>query len=641
MNKISLVLLFLVIFITNAVSQSYTVDSKRAIHMYEAATQAYGYTQYDKCLELLDEAINREEEFVEAWLLKAQVMGLLGRHDAEARAYKRAISIDKEFYKYTLNFSAKAHFRAGEYQTALAHAKMFLTLDSLESKDKTDGKHAVRTIAFAIESMKNPVEIDAVPIDNIINSVGDVYWPSMTVDNQLFYFTCKRPLYVNSFQEDIYESKIEDGQFTEPRLISDKVLTFGNEGASFISPDGRFMLFTACGRKDGFGSCDLYISMRRDGQWDEARNLGAAVKSNLWDSRPFISSDVKMLLFTSNRKGGKGRADIYMSLKNGEDDEGYPIWTKPQNLGDSVNTRGDEFAPFIHADNQTLYFSSDYHPGMGGQDLFMVKKLGKNIWSEPLNLGYPINKHTDEMGIFIDAPGEYAYFSTDNMQDKRSIYRFAVPDAVKPQYVSHLKVSVKDKETYRPLTAVVSLFDVETGDSILDINVQRKMGDALVSLPANKKYGLMIEKPGYIFYSDHFDLKEPTEDMVTELEILLQPIKVGQSVVLRNVFFKFDSYELSEDSKSELNRVKRFLEQNKGLTVEVAGHTDNKGDKNYNQQLSANRARAVYSFFVEQGINAERLRYKGYGQEQPKADNNSAAGRAQNRRTEMVIVEVN
>ncbi|MFO7862668.1 MAG: hypothetical protein R6U85_01590, partial [Salinivirgaceae bacterium] len=230
MNKISLVLLILIFMVVNAVGQSHTVDSKRAIQMYEAAKQAYGYTQYDKCLELLDEAINREEEFVEAWLLRAQVLGLSGRHEAEARAYKRAISIDEQFYKYTLYFSAKAHFRTGEYQTALAHAKMFLTLDDLESKDKSDAKYVIRTISFAIESMKNPVEIDAVPLDNIINGVGDVYWPSMTVDNQLFYFTSQQPTYPNSYQEDIYESKIEDGRFTQPRLISDKVLTFGNEG---------------------------------------------------------------------------------------------------------------------------------------------------------------------------------------------------------------------------------------------------------------------------------------------------------------------------------------------------------------------------------------------------------------------------
>lgn len=639
MNKLLLSVVFLFL-IYSGFAQSYSVTSKRAIQLYKAATQAYNYTQYDKCIEYLDEATEREPAFIEAWLLKAQVFNVLGKHPEEAKAYVRAIEINPKFYKYTLFYSAKAHFQSGLYEVARSHADLFLATEGLEEKDKSEAKHLQKQLEFAFHALANPIEIDPRPLSNLINGVGDVYWPSMTVDNSMFYFTARLPVYPAKFQEDIFVSGVSEDEFTTPKPLSGSILSLGNEGASFISPDGRFLLFTACGRQDGLGSCDLYISLNKDGLWDIPRNMGKAVNSNKWDSRPVISSDGKSLYFTSNRNGGKGRADLYMCTLKDVADDGYPVWSKPVNLGDSVNTSGDEFAPFIHADNQTLYFSSDYFPGMGGQDLFIVKRLGDNQWSKPVNLGYPINKHTDEMGLFIDAQGQYAYFATDQAGQRRAIFRFGVPETIKPQPVSHVKVFVKEKESYKPLSALVQLFDVESGDSIIDIQAEGKNGSALVSLPGNKRYGLLVEKSGYMFYSGHFDLVENADVDVKKLEVLLQPIRQGETVVLNNVFFKFDSFELSDDSKAELDRVERFLNKNPGLTVEIGGHTDNRGNATYNNQLSENRAKAVYDYLVDKQIPTHRLGFKGYGAQKPIAPNDNAKGRAQNRRTEMVIVEI-
>lgn len=621
-------------------AQKYTTESKRAIKFYEAATQAVRYTQFDKAIEYLDESLNRDDQFIEAWLLKAQVYSMLNRPEDEAKAYRGAINIDELFFKFTLLNSARAHFRSGQYDVALDHAKNFMNVPKLEAKDKKNGQHTIDQIQFAIENKQNPVKIDPAPVSNLINRLGDVYWPSMTVDNSLFYFTAKLPLYRSSYQEDIYVSINRNDSFGKPYAISDEVLSLNNEGASFISPDGRYLLFTGCRRNDGYGSCDLYISLKKDDKWQKPLNLGSKVNSNAWDSRPVISSDGKRLYFSSNRNGGFGKADIYMCKKQGETDDGLPKWSEPINLGDSINTTGDEFAPFIHADNQTLYFSSDHHLGMGGQDIFMTKKIGDNQWSKPQNLGYPINKHTDEIGLFIDAPGEYAYFASDDNQDRRSIFRFAVPESIKPQYVSYVRVFVKDKESYEPLRAEVNLFDIETNETIVDLKAEGSDGSALVSLPGDNRYGMMVEKQGYMFYSGHFDLKSKNENTIKKLDILLQPIKKGQSVVLNNVFFKFDSYELSPESKAELERIKRFLEQNKKLYVEISGHTDNQGSADYNQKLSAQRAKAVYDFLVKNGIEAERLTSKGYGMTKPIEDNATKKGRAKNRRTEMTIMDL-
>ncbi len=608
--------------------------------MYEAATKAYQYMQFEKCLEYADEALNRDEQFIEVYLFKAQVLNRLERHREEAEAYVKALAIDELFFKYALLNSAKAHYRIGKYEVALKHANNFLKVPKLEARDKKNGRHLVKQIKFAQKSVANPVKIDPQPIDNYINRVGDVYWPSMPVDNSRFYFTVKLPLYRSSFQEDIYVSIMRNDSFGKPFPLNNEVLSLYNEGASFISPDGRYLFFTGCKRNDGYGSCDLYMSLKRDGKWHTPVNLGSTVNSKYWESRPVISSDGQTLYFSSNRKGGKGNADIYLCKNKGVNDAGYPIWGPPINLGDSINTSGDEFAPFIHADNQTLYFSSNHHLGLGGQDIFMSKKIGENKWTKPKNLGYPINQYKDEIGLFIDAPGKYAYFASDNQEGRRSIYRFEVPQSIKPQYVSYIKIFVKDKITFEPLSANVNLFDVETGENIVDILAEGAEGSALVSLPGNRKYGLMVEKKGYMFYSDHFDLKKKEKDFVQNLTIKLQPIQKGMTVVLKNVFYKFDSYELSEESKSELNRVKRFLKQNGNLHVEISGHTDNQGSAKYNKNLSEQRAKTVHSYLIAQGVEAERLTFKGYGMSKPIEGNDTKKGRAKNRRTELTIIDL-
>jgi outer membrane protein OmpA-like peptidoglycan-associated protein len=635
---ISTLLLFCLF--TNSFAQKYSTENKRAIKFFQAATQAYQYTEYDKSLDYVNEAIAKEESFIEAYLFKAQVLNLLGRVQEEADTYKKAIAVNDSFFKYTYLNSAKAHFRAGEYDNATAHTQSFLGVAELSKSDIESAKRMIRQVNFAKQSIANPVDIDPHPLNDYINGIGDVYWPSMTVDNTMFYFTAKLPMPGAGFQEDIFTSIVRNDSFGKAFILNSEVLTRSNEGASFISPDGRFLLYTGCRMRDGFGSCDLYISQKKDGKWERGINLGGTVNSNAWDSRPVISSDGNTLYFSSNRKGGKGKSDIYLCRKIGETDDGYPKWSKPINLGDSVNTKGDEFAPFIHADNKTLYFSSDYHLGMGGQDIFMVKKKGDNEWSTPRNLGYPINKNTDEIGLFVDAPGDFAYYATDDSDTKRSIYRFGVPPEIKPEYVTYVKIFVRDKESYRPLSAIVNLFDVSSGETLLDIKAEGSDGSALVSLPGNKRYGLMIEKRGYLFYSDHFDLIQKNENFVKELKIDLQPIKQGQTVVLNNVFFKFNSYELSEESIAELDRVQRFLEQNNKLHVEISGHTDNKGEKTYNQDLSEQRAKAVYNYLIEKGIQPTRLTYKGYGMEKPIADNATKEGRAKNRRTEMTVTKL-
>ncbi|MFW5887006.1 MAG: OmpA family protein, partial [Bacteroidota bacterium] len=357
--------------------------------------------------------------------------------------------------------------------------------------------------------------------------------------------------------------------------------------------------------------------------------------------QPSISADGSTLYFASDRPGGKGGLDIWMSKV---DELG--LWSSPINLGDSINSPGNEQSPFIHFDGQTLYFSSDGLVGFGGHDLYYTKKNLLGEWKKPINLGYPINTYDDEIGLMIDAEGKTGYFSSTNVingkkQDNLDIYRFKLPQDIRPTPVSYMKGRVKDAEFKTSISARFELIDLMTGKTIHESYSDHKNGEFLVCIPANRNYALNVSKTGYLFYSENFSFEgihSIEEPFLKDIE--LKKIKLGEIIVLRNVFFEHDSYVLKPESKSELNQLINFLNSNTRLKVKIGGHTDYHGTGEYNLTLSQNRAKAVKDYLVENGIEITRLTYKGYGETKPIATNDTPGGRALNRRTECKIIGI-
>jgi len=365
------------------------------------------------------------------------------------------------------------------------------------------------------------------------------------------------------------------------------------------------------------------------GVWSLAQNSGSPVNSPSWESQPSISANGEYLYFVSNRKGGKGGMDIWKCNLKGFSEFGQPVWGNPINLGDSINTPGNEMSPFIHSDGKTLYFASDYWHGLGGYDIFFSRQKNDSIWFKPQNLGFPINSHKDEQGLVVDASGKNAYYSSDRPGSSgMDIYSFELYESARPSPVTYIKGKVIDEETGVPICAKVELIDLgKTSEKIRSESCWDK-GEFLMCLPLGSEYAFNISTEGYLFYSENFELKKKSEIVDPYiLEIKLKKIKVGGSVILRNIFFNTGSYKLLSESKVELEKLIDFLKLNSTLVIEISGHTDNVGAQDMNQKLSESRAKEVYNYLLSKGISEKRMSYKGYGFGVPVSTNDTPEGR--------------
>ncbi|MGM0647049.1 MAG: OmpA family protein [Bacteroidota bacterium] len=620
--------------------RNYTSDKNRAIRKYEEARTAYDAYQEERARELLLKAARIDQEFVEPWLLLGKIY-LDEQNDSLAlQAYEKAAAMNPRFFPAVHFNIGKLHLRNGDYENAkhafLRFQKLGRNANILERNERY-----LRNVEFALEQIKNPVDYKPVNLGPNINSPHSEWINSITVDESYMIFTVLMPDPLSNNQretEDFFHAykNPETGEWQPRKKMGSHFNTPGEEGAMFISPDKSFLVFSGCNRDDGYGSCDLYISYRKGNRWTLPKNMGPRVNSRKWDSHPTVAPDNRTVYFASTRKGGLGASDLYKTTL--KDDS---TWSYPQNLGSTINTPQSEQYPFIHTDNKTMYFSSSGHLGMGELDFF-VSRREKNGWSKPQNLGYPINTHQEEIGLQVNARGELAYISTDRLkgEGKHDIYSLHLPEHAKPEPATYMKGVVFDAQTKKPLKAEFELIDLETQQTEVQAYSNQQSGDFLLAIPTNKNYALNVKKDGYLFYSESFELKgvhTVTDPFLKDVP--LKKIQVGETVVLNNIFFEFDEYELLPESKAELEGLTRLLVQNPEMDIRIQGHTDNQGDKQYNQKLSENRAMAVYNFLLRQGIDEARLSYKGFGESQPVATNETEEGRAKNRRTEFVVVQ--
>jgi outer membrane protein OmpA-like peptidoglycan-associated protein/tetratricopeptide (TPR) repeat protein len=624
-------------------------DNAKAIRHYQQATAYYDVKKYDDAIEELKKAIEKDKNFVEAYMLMGDIYSDMGKKEESIAAYAEAVRINPEFFPNNFSNLAKEEMKLGKYNDALGHLERYLLLDGISKEQRQRAMRDTASCRFAIYAMAHPVPFNPQNLGDNINSTDAEYHPQLTADEKILLYTRRGNLNggeINLLEdgEDFYVSRNNAGEWSKAVALAKPINTTGNEGAHCISPDGRYLYFTGCNRSDGYGSCDLYMSERNGDSWSEPVNLGKTVNSRFWDTQPTISSDGNTLYFISTRPGGFGRADVWKTTK---DKDGY--WTKPLNLGATVNTEDDEQSPYIHPDNKTLYFSSRGHIGMGGFDIFMTKKISKSSWSKPENIGYPINSGADDNSFFVTADGMYAYFASNRKdpdkngasgKGKQDIYRFDLYADARPTPVTYVKGIVYDNESMKKLRADIELYDLATAELVTSAVSDRVTGEYLVCLPSGKNFALNVSREGYLFYSENFSLAASDTAKAPapfRLDVGLHPIKVGQITVLKNIFFETASSELKPDSRTELERVAIFLNANPNVKVEISGHTDNVGDKLYNQKLSEKRAASVLNYLVANGISADRLTSKGYGDTKPVATNDTENGRAQNRRTEMAV----
>ncbi|MGQ9620797.1 MAG: OmpA family protein [Bacteroidales bacterium] len=637
----SILILFFVLFSASfTYAQKYHTNSTRALNAYNSGKRQYEFLYFDSAENFLKEAIDIDRNFYEPYVLLGEMLFKLKRFDESAKYYREAVRIDSLFYKPIFFELATAELMSGQYGKALGHFRVYLELNTGNETNRNSAMKGIKDCEFALEAMKNPVPFYPVNAGDSVNSEHDEYWPSLTVDGKLLLFTRQERTGSKSNifnQEDFYFSRLTEKGWSKAFNAGAPLNTQQNEGAQSITSDGTGMYYTACDRPGGLGRCDIYYSEYNGKIWSQGINLGAPVNSRYWEAQPSVSSNGKMLFFASNRPGGAGGMDLWYSVKDADN-----VWSNPKNLGEIINTPGDEMSPFIHFDCKTLYFSSTGHQGMGGYDIFYSKMNDDTSWTPPVNIGYPINTCNDELGLIIDASGAKAYFSS--IRDEKSgkdIFSFDLYTEARPDPVSYFRGKVMDKETGRLLSADYELVNLKTGNIVAN-GTSGIDGNFLICLPSGANYGLNVNKKGYLFYSDNFMLEgihSATEPYIKN--VLLTPIRTGETILLANVFYEFDSWALKPESVIELKKLYRLLFDNPEICIEIGGYTDSIGTDSYNQKLSERRAKSVVNFLTSMGISTERLSFKGYGATSPVAENITAEGRRLNRRTEVRVTRDN
>ena len=464
------------------------------------------------------------------------------------------------------------------------------------------------------------------------------YFPVVTADQQELIFTRRLGGGPNEDEDLVISRKNQRGAWTEPQSISGNINSDLNEGTCAISADGRKLIFTSCVGRDTYGSCDLFESNRIGDQWSRPTNLGLGVNSVEWESQPSLSADGRTLYFVSDRRGGMGRRDIWTSTLNQKGE-----WTKARNVGKAINTVNDEISPFIHVNNRILYFASNGLTGFGGYDLFFTER-DTSSWSEPVNMGSPINNHEDQFSLFITADGQKGYYSHEEDRDGgysvSFLYEILIPDAQQIRFKSnYVKGIVRDKETHEPLFATIELINLQEKEVESLIESDSVTGEYLIVLTQGSEYALYVNRRDYLFQSLNFNYVEMKNLEPIVLNVDLEKVHEGTRAVLENLFFDVDKYDLKEKSVTELQKMIKFLQDNPALKIEISGHTDNSGSADYNKQLSEKRARSVYDYLVKNGISPTRLVPKGYGSAMPTAENSTEEGRERNRRIEFKILK--
>lgn len=608
--------------------------NKKAMAVYNQAMEKAQDGKFPEAITLINQSLSIEPKYLDAYLSLGGIYGQLKSYKASTDNYEKAFAIDSNYTsEYRLPYSINLAGQ-GRFEDALRTINAMLSREKMNPNTRKAGEYRKKTYEFAIDyAKKYPANNYVFAPHNLgdgINSAESEYFPSMTIDGKQMIFTRR----LRAASEDFFSSTRKDTGWSLATPLPGKINTPQNEGAQMISQDGQWLVFAGTNRADSWGGFDIYISYLTPTGWSDPVNMGSHINTESWESQPCLSPDKRDLYFASRKPGGLGGSDIYVShLVNGK-------WSEAENLGPQVNTAGDEQCPFMHADNQTLYFTSNTWPGYGDDDLFYTRKGPGGAWSNPVNLGYPINTINREGTLFIASDGKTAYYASDRSDSRGGldIYSFELRKDLQPRKTLWVKGKVSDKKTLKGLPSNVELVDLAGNELVSRIQTDEQ-GNYLITLPVGKDYAFNISRPGYLFYSDQFMLAGKSPDSTYEKNISLQPIEVNASIILHNIFFDVKKFDLRPESQSELDKVVQLLNDNPAVFIEISGYTDNVGKPSDNLALSINRAKSVTAYLVRKGIAAARLTAKGYGETHPVANNNNEEGRGENRRTELKVIK--
>jgi len=663
---------FIIILISSCGTSQYSVSNAKAVKLFEQGQAAPGKTldprtgmpNYASGIELLKKAIEKEPNFWEANLLAGEFSEYMNDYENAAKYYERAIAINPTHAGTgsTYFYLANAQYTIGNYAEAIRNIDIYVRNRSANPEMVNAAEIMRASCEFAAFAIKHPTDFKPVNVGPGINTKDPEYFPTITVDGKTILFTRliqDARSQMQGKQEDFYVSELSDKKVWQTAVpMPPNVNTINNEGAPTIAADGRSLIFVACPDitgKDygpgrfGKGSCDLFYTKKLGSRWTDPVNLPGLVNSFLWESQPSMSADGKSLYFVRrvSKRDEPADSDIFVSYI-----ENDGTWGKPIRLPNTVNTPKMEESVLIHPDGKTLYFASRGHIGIGGLDLYVSRMDENGNWGRAENLGYPINTRADENSLMVSADGEIAFFASDRPGGfgDLDIYYFKMPEHLKPVKTLYFEGLVFDAVSKNPIPGKFQLIDLKTGKEVIVSEADKLTGEFMVSLPVNKEYALNVSYPGYSFFSQNFNMTNPSELEAIHMDVPLVPITNDLiPVTLKNVFFDLSKATLRPESSVELNKLVDFLNANPTLKIEISGHTDTRGDAKENLLLSENRAKSVVDFLIAKGITATRLSSKGYGESKPIISDEKIAmltseeakekAHQENRRTDYKIVK--
>lgn len=572
------------------------------------------------------------------------------------------ISLDMEYNNVHLLLATALH-KDYQFDAAVEHYKKHknnLTPEHLAVEVELIDKY-IEECQTAKMMVAHPARVFVDNMGEMVNSAFPDYRPLVQPEENMIIFTSSRENTTGEkraedsyYYEDIYATYYEDGRWTVPQNSYD--LNSNNHDATAgISSDGSILYIYKSA-----GGNNLYESYLSGDIYNYPDRMDNKINDGLKQSSASLTFDKTTLYFTSIREDGYGGQDIYVTKKDMKD-----RWMEPMNLGATINTPYDEEGVFISLDGKSLYFSSKGHKSLGGFDIFRSDYVDGR-WTNPVNLGYPINTPEDDVFFTLAANGQRGYYSSKKRDGYGShdLYMITFLEASKPLRVHEEEVLfaynsrdifpalaprieqntvleglILDETTLQPVQATIEITDNSKSELLASFESNSTSGSYLITLKPGINYGITVSCPEYMFHSENFNIPDDAEARKIKKDILMKKMEVGVKIVLNNIFFDFNKATLRSESVAELDRVTKLMKDTPSLKIEISGHTDNVGTASYNQKLSRERAKSVVDYLLRQNVSADRLVFQGYGMEQPIADNKTAEGRQQNRRTEFKVLE--
>jgi outer membrane protein OmpA-like peptidoglycan-associated protein len=602
----------------------------KAKNYYDNALVYKSRRQDEKAIRYMAKAIRTYPAFTDAY-------SALGSWYFQARRYNEAITTFRAAISSTPNGRKTFNMSLARCLVYGGHTTEALQLLN-ELPFQGEAQRLKTQAAFIQQAMNRPWR-DTVFNMGRVNTPDAEMYPWISTDQQTIYLTRR----IRNSDEDFYKARVDScGGWFAARNMGSPPNTLNQEAAQMISGDGHYLFFTQCENRSesgwAQGGCDLYMSYTADSIWSVPQSFGGTINTPAYEGTPCLSPDNRELYFSSDRPGGFGGLDLWVSrFVDG-------LWQAPVNLGPAINTPLNESAPFLHIDNNTLYFSSNGQPGMGGSDLYMCRRVADTNWTAPVNMGYPINTTADENSLCISVDGKKLYFASDrdSLEGNFDLYDMRLPDQLQPVPVSVVKGYVYDSLTGNRLNyASIYVKDAAAPEKVYHFLSNRGDGSFMITLPLGKKYYWHTDRVSFQDGDDTLFVGDQVaeEPMMYNIPLLPQGYvaPVHDSLIL-TILFPKNSAKLSDSDRVMINAaLAPWLDQAAGLVVYVNGYTDNSGSPIINEQLSYMRAGLVAKEIISLGILELNLHSKGWGEADPVAPNTSEDEMGKNRRVEVII----